>query len=563
MPAFNEGDKIYQNICETRNILEGMNLPFEIIVVDDGSTDNTWEEVQRACVDFSDVIPRRNDFNMGKGWALKRGFSKTSGDIIVFLDADLDLHPKQIKNLMDVMDRGGHDAVITSKHHPDSQLEYPFFRRVFSFVYFLIIRVLFGLPVRDTQTGLKLFRSDLLKKVFPLMLVKKFAYDIELLATAHHFGYSIIEMPIVLNFKRVMKWGRIGFKDIFGIWIDTLAVFYRLRLLKYYDRLLLPLIEKPPVSIIVVSENEETANLIINECLRQDYTDFEVVIVIRHGIVADNPQVRIIAAEGMSRIEMMNLGANNAKGEMLAFIHEESYPHQDWLLNAVRNFSDYDNGAVCGPIASSESENIMSRAAGIIYSSFLVGGLKSYRYVQRPSRLLTRYPSTNLIIRKSVFNMIGGFDEDCDPYEGEVFCMRMIKKADKKLHYDPDVLVYLRPVPLFFPFIKWVCKKALHRGNFLRRHFLPGEILHTLLPTLFILFALFGGIVYSKWLFFDILYSFVMGFYLLTVFLSALKNFSLRLLLPVISGILIYHIVYGLCFPIGFAGLGRQNSNRN
>ena len=167
--------------------------------------------------------------------ALRTGFDYSSGNTIVFLDADLDIPPAQILNLVHVLEAGPYDIVITSKHHPNSKLNYPWFRKVASWGYYFIIKFLFNLPVRDTQTGLKVFRRTVLESVFHRLLVKKFAYDIELLATSVRLGYKVFEIPVILDFKRNMKWGRIKFKDVANLFIDTLAIFYRLKILKYHD----------------------------------------------------------------------------------------------------------------------------------------------------------------------------------------------------------------------------------------------------------------------------------------------------------------------------------------
>ena len=236
MPAYNEGVHICENIRMTDEVLRESGLDAEIIAIDDGSSDNTLAEIERAAEKFDNVTTARNHNNMGKGRALRTGFEHAKGDIVVFLDADLDLHPNQIHNLLDVLEAGPYDVVVTSKHHPESKLSYPFSRKVASLGYYMIIKVLFGLPVKDTQTGLKIFRRDVLDKVFHRLLVKTYAYDVELLATAVSFGYRIHEVPVVLEYTREHTWGRIQFSDVIRIFIDTIAIFFRLKILKYYDK---------------------------------------------------------------------------------------------------------------------------------------------------------------------------------------------------------------------------------------------------------------------------------------------------------------------------------------
>ncbi|MDP8259594.1 MAG: glycosyl transferase, partial [Candidatus Gygaella obscura] len=139
----------------------------------------------------------------------------------------------QIKTFFDIMELDNADVVIGSKRHPNSVLNYPWHRRLVSSIYFFLVKILFGLPIRDTQTGLKLFKYEVLAKAFPRVLVKKFAFDLELLVNIHHLGYTIAEAPVRVDSKR--KFGRIGVNSIMHTFWDTLAIWYRMYILKYYD----------------------------------------------------------------------------------------------------------------------------------------------------------------------------------------------------------------------------------------------------------------------------------------------------------------------------------------
>lgn len=235
MPAYNESGHIYKNIMETCGVFEKTKRYFEIIVVDDGSTDSTYAEAKKAEDSAENVKVVHYSMNNGKGNALKEGFKHATGDYVVFLDSDLDLHPSQLHRLFRVMRNNRADVVIGSKHHPKSQLHYPMTRKVISRVYAAALKVLFNLPLRDTQTGLKVFNYEVLARVFPKVLCKRYAYDLELLVNANRLGYRVAEAPVVLNFKRPRKWGRIGVNDLYLTGVDTLAIFYRLRVLRYYD----------------------------------------------------------------------------------------------------------------------------------------------------------------------------------------------------------------------------------------------------------------------------------------------------------------------------------------
>jgi glycosyltransferase involved in cell wall biosynthesis len=214
--------------------MEKLGHSFEIIVVDDGSSDETLFEARKIAGEMPAVKVVSLALNHGKGWALKEGFGISRGDLIIFLDGDLDIQPRQIGIFLDIMEKDKADVVIGSKRHPLSKLNYPFGRKFLSSVYFFLVKILFGLPIHDTQTGLKLFKRKVLEDIFPRILVKRYAFDLELLVNAFHHGYSIREAPVVVDFNRFL--GHIGMRSIWETWWDTMAVFYRLYILRYYDR---------------------------------------------------------------------------------------------------------------------------------------------------------------------------------------------------------------------------------------------------------------------------------------------------------------------------------------
>ena len=233
MPAYNEEERIALSMHETIETFEQFGCAYEVIVIDDGSTDGTFHRATAVAKNYPNVHVKRNMANFGKGRALKKAFRFATGNYIVFLDADLDLHPRQVQILFDAMRENKSDIVIGSKRHPKSTIYYPWHRRVVSVIYFLLVKIMFGLPIKDTQTGLKLFKRELLRQIYPKVLIKKFAFDLEMLVVAHHLGYKIAEVPVVVKFNRIL--GCVGISSIWDTWWDTVAVFYRLYILKYYD----------------------------------------------------------------------------------------------------------------------------------------------------------------------------------------------------------------------------------------------------------------------------------------------------------------------------------------
>ena len=147
----------------------------------------------------------------------------------------MDLPPEQIENYMRPLVSGKTDVVIGSKMHKESELEYPKIRKIISFGYYCMLRLLFHLKVKDTQTGLKVFDAEALKSIIRLVKTQGFAYDIEILVALNFRKYRIMEMPVRLVFRRGQGMGRIKMKDIVKVFRDTLAIFYRANIKKYYQ----------------------------------------------------------------------------------------------------------------------------------------------------------------------------------------------------------------------------------------------------------------------------------------------------------------------------------------
>ena len=236
IPTFNEEERIITTINETIKVLNGLGNDYEVIIVDDGSKDDTYEIVSKNLSNFNDKVKiERYGKNIGKGYAIKYGFDFVTGDYILFLDADMDIHPNQINIFLDLMRKNDADIVMGSKRHKNSVVDYPLSRKIYSNIYYFLIKILFGLPVKDTQTGFKLFRYSSLKNSLEKIVIKKYAFDLELLVVSKIQKCKIIECPIILKPTRTY-YNRIGFKAIMNILIDTMAVFYRYRILKYYDK---------------------------------------------------------------------------------------------------------------------------------------------------------------------------------------------------------------------------------------------------------------------------------------------------------------------------------------
>lgn len=236
IPVYKQEKIIKQDIEDVLVTLSAAGRDFEIIAVIDGELDKSLAEAKKVKDPRVHVVGYKT--NHGKGYAVRYGFSQATGDVIGFKDGGMDLKSKALPLMLAQFEFRGADIVIGSKRHPDSKVDYPLSRKILSWVYQKFAKLLFGLDVRDTQVGMKIYRRKVLEDVLPRLLVKKFAFDIEMLAVAYHLGYKkIYEAPVEIDLfsgKSSIVWSKL-LRVILNMLNDTLAVFYRLRIRHYYD----------------------------------------------------------------------------------------------------------------------------------------------------------------------------------------------------------------------------------------------------------------------------------------------------------------------------------------
>jgi len=230
MPMYNSED-IKKNIHAATNSLNGVTKDYEIILVNDGSTNDCFQQAKKLENKKLKVVGYSK--NKGKGSAIKYGFGFVEGDYVAFVDSGRDINPKQLKDFIELMEKEDADIIIGSKRHPKSKVHYPPFRRIMSRFYQILNKILFNLDVKDTQVGIKLFKKKVLKKIMPKIAIKRFAFDLELLVLASKYKFKIIDAPIILRYRFKST---INLTAIFWMLLDTAAIFYRLKILKYYDK---------------------------------------------------------------------------------------------------------------------------------------------------------------------------------------------------------------------------------------------------------------------------------------------------------------------------------------
>lgn len=233
VPAYN-CKTIYEDLSTIKLYLDLLNRPYELLCIVDGlktKGDKTHEYAKK--MHGSGIKVYFYPENKGKGYAIRYGMARAKGGIIAFIDAGNDLHAKGLGMALEHMKWYDADIVIGSKRHKASKVDYPWQRKIMSFIVQRATRFIFGLNVTDTQTGLKVFKRNVLVKVLPRMIVKRWAFDLEILTIANHLGFTrIYESPveIIHNFS-----SNVGISSVQNFAMDYLAIIYRTYILRYYD----------------------------------------------------------------------------------------------------------------------------------------------------------------------------------------------------------------------------------------------------------------------------------------------------------------------------------------
>ena len=239
VPTYLQEKTIVRDLTKIKGVLDKLRYPAELICVVDGKVDKTFKKASEFAKKYDNVKTIGYDINKGKGYAVRFGMCQSRGDIIGFIDSGMDINPNGLAMLLEHFEWYNADIIVGSKRHPVSKVNYPWQRRILSMGYQFLVWLLFGLKVRDTQVGMKFFKREVLEKVLPRLLVKRFAFDVEMLAVANALGFRrLFEAPIDIK----LRFGGTStitsqefLKTVLAMLLDTLAIFYRLRILNYYS----------------------------------------------------------------------------------------------------------------------------------------------------------------------------------------------------------------------------------------------------------------------------------------------------------------------------------------
>jgi len=198
IPAYNESSRIRPTLDELLRYLQEKNWDAEILVVNDGSRDDTAEIVREYGKFHPHVLLLENPGNRGKGYSVRNGMLHARGDLCLFTDADLSSPISEAPKLFDAIAADADVAIGSRWLCSDLQTErQPFYRQAFGRIFNLILRVFLGLNFADTQCGFKAFRREAAQRIFPLQKIERWGFDPEILFLARRLGFAVTEVPVV------------------------------------------------------------------------------------------------------------------------------------------------------------------------------------------------------------------------------------------------------------------------------------------------------------------------------------------------------------------------------
>ena len=232
IPCHNEEKRIFNTIQRIYSYLKIQPYDFEIVVVENGSTDKT-KKILEEQLNYISQMRIVYENKPGKGLAVKRGMSEAVGEYKLFTDADNSTDIHHIEKLLPYTNQG-YDIVISSRKKKDSIIkkQQSPFRRLLGNLFIIFVKIVIPLGLHDTQNGFKLFSKKAADKIFPNQTILDWAFDVEVLTLAHLLGFSVMEVPITWVNDELSKMTTRGMLRM--AW-DILCIRWNL-LTKYYTR---------------------------------------------------------------------------------------------------------------------------------------------------------------------------------------------------------------------------------------------------------------------------------------------------------------------------------------
>jgi dolichyl-phosphate beta-glucosyltransferase len=223
VPAYNEARRIRGTLEKLCHFKDLRPYSVELVVVDDGSTDETVEIV----AEFPGIRLVRNDRNHGKGFTVRHGVLEARGEFVLFTDADLSTPIEEVDKLLSALQSSGADAAVGSRalQRELIGIHQPWFRDMAGRFFNLLVRVFAGLRLHDTQCGFKLFQRNATRRAFERMRVEGFGFDPELLFLIESGGGRVVEVAVIWNDNPATK---VRFlRDSTRMFLDLMALRWR------------------------------------------------------------------------------------------------------------------------------------------------------------------------------------------------------------------------------------------------------------------------------------------------------------------------------------------------
>jgi len=229
LPAYNEKDNLENAVIKIRNFLEKLKIPYEIIIVEDGSTDGTDKIAEALSKRYLNVIYIHSKKRLGKGKAISRGFSRASGSILLFMDCDLSTDLTHIEDIIREIESGS-DIVVGSRLLSNSNVRRSLKREILSRIYNFLVRLILRSKIRDHQCGFKAFKREIILDLLNYVEDNHLFWDTEILVIAQRKKYKIKEIPVRWYEGKTTK---VKFRDSFIMFIKILQLRFRL----FFDKL--------------------------------------------------------------------------------------------------------------------------------------------------------------------------------------------------------------------------------------------------------------------------------------------------------------------------------------